>query len=121
MSQRRFVVYAIGLGIAVPVLWFVVYWAFLRGNPNLINSVMSAGHFDRVLLSVWPSWIFLVADPEERSVVIPAMSVAANALLYGSLGWLVWLGLYRKRALLGLAAGTVVVGWYFLFNWYGAG
>lgn len=118
VSQRRFVTLAIALGIAVPALWLIVYWLFLRGNPALIHSIMSTNRFDRVLLAVWPSWIFLVADPEERSLAIPAMSVAVNALLYGSLGWLIWFGLYRRRAVLGLTAMAVIVGWYFLFSWY---
>lgn len=118
VSQRRFVILAIALGIAVPALWLIAYWLFLRGNPALTNSIMSTSNFDRVLLAVWPSWIFFVADPEEQSITIPAMSIAANALLYGSLGWLVWFGLYRRRAVLGLAAMAVLVGWYFLFSWY---
>ncbi|MCY7309055.1 MAG: hypothetical protein LH632_23590 [Rhodoferax sp.] len=78
-------------------------------------------NFDRVLLAVWPSWIFFVADPEERSVAIPVVSVAVNAVLYGAIGWLVWFGLYRHRAMLGVAIGVVLLGWYFLFNWYAGG
>ena len=118
VSQLRFVAAAVGLGMALPVLWLVVYWAFLRGNPGLIHSIVSTSHFDRVLLGVWPSWIFFVADPEERSVAIPVVSVAVNAILYGALGWVVWLGLYRYRAMLGVAIVVVLVGWYFLFSWY---
>jgi hypothetical protein len=77
--------------------------------------------FDRVLVAIWLSWLFLIADPEERSVAIPVASVAVNAVLYGALGWLVWLGLHRHRALLGVAIAAVVIGWYFLFKWYAGG
>jgi len=118
MNWHRFVTRAASVGIAIPVAWLAIYWGLLRGNPDLIHAVMSAGYFDRVLLAVWPSWILLAADPEERSVAIPAISVLVNALLYACLGWLTWFGLYRKRAALGLAAAVVGVGWYFLFTWY---
>jgi hypothetical protein len=79
---------------------------------------MSANRFDRVLLAAWPSWIFFAADPEERSVAIPVASIAVNAALYGTLGWLVWLGLYRRREALVIAAAAVGAGWYALFKWY---
>lgn len=79
---------------------------------------METLYLDRVLLGVWPSSVLLMADPEGRSVSIPIVAALANVVLYGGLGWLVWFGLYRKRAVLGLAAAVVVVGWYFLFSWY---
>lgn len=118
VSQLRFVILAAALGIATPVIWLVLYWAFLRGNPTQISSVMSTTYFDRVLVAVWPSWIFLIADPEEQSIAIPAISIVVNAILYSILGWLVWFGLNRKRTVLGLAAAVVLAGWYFLLKWY---
>lgn len=121
MGQRRFVTWAIATGAAVPVVWLGIYWGFMRGNPALINSVMSAGHFDRVLVAIWPSWVFLIADPEERSVAIPAIAVAVNALLYGAFGWLIWLGLNRTRLMLGVVALALVAGWYLLLRWYVGG
>ena len=118
LKQSRFVALSVGVGVAVPVLWLLVYWLFLKGNPDLISWIMGS-RFDRVLIAIWPSWFFFVADPEERSVTIPLASVAANAVLYGALGWLVWFGLYRHRAMLGVAIAAVLIGWYFLFSWYG--
>ena len=118
MSQRRFVAVAAAIGVAVPVIWMAVYWAFLHGNPALIHSVRSAVHFDRVLIVLWPSWLFLVADPEERSVVIPVAAIAVNAVLYGAVGWLVWFGLNRRRFVLPLAGVGALVTWYLLLRWY---
>lgn len=118
LKQSRFVALSVGLGVALPVLWLLVYWLFLRGNPDLTRWIMGS-RFDRVLIAIWPSWFFFVADPEERSITIPLASIAVNALLYGALGWLVWFGLYRYRAMLGVAIATVLIGWYFLFSWYG--
>jgi hypothetical protein len=118
MSQVRFVALAAGIGTAIPLFWFAVYWAFLRGNPQLINSVMSVAHFDRVLVAIWPSWLFLIADPEEQSVAIPTAAVAVNALLYGAVGWWVWFGLNRRRFVLPVLAIAVFGGWFFLLRWY---
>lgn len=118
MTQHRFVTLAVVLGVAVPVLWLAVYWSLLRGNPDLITWIMSTYHFDRVLIAVWPSWLFLIADPGERSLTIPILSIAVNALLYGILGWAIWYGLYRKRAILAVVAAVVSAGWYFLLKWY---
>lgn len=118
MNQRRFVAFAAGIGVAIPLVWLAVYWTFLRGNPALINSVMSDSHFDRVLIAIWPSWLFLIADPEERSVAIPTAAIAVNAVLYGGVGWLVWFGLNRRRFVLPVVAIGVLVGWYFLLRWY---
>ena len=97
MSQRRFVTFAVAIGAAIPIAWLTIYWLFLRGNPALINSIMSPGKFDRLLVVVWPSWVFLIADPEERSVAIPAMAIAVNVLLYGVFGWLIWFGPNTSR------------------------
>lgn len=119
MSARRFVSLAVAIGVAIPALWLTVYWLLLRGNPALINWVMSTFRMDRVLLAVWPSWILFIGDPEERSIAIPVVAVAANAVLYGCLGWLVWYGLYRHRMALAVVVILVLVGWYLLFKWYG--
>lgn len=118
MSQRRFVGFAAAIGVGVSLAWLIIYWAFLRGNPALIHSVMSGAHFDRVLVVVWPSWLFLIADPEERSVVIPAAAIAVNGLLYGFVGWLVWFGLNRRRVVLPVVVVGVLAGWYALLRWY---
>lgn len=118
MPPLHFVMLAVGVGVAIPIIWLVVYWSFLKTNPSLMHAIMSSGHFDRALLAVWPSSMFLAADSEDRSVVIPVVSIAVNAVLYAGLGWLVWFGLYKNRIVLGLTVAALVVGWYCLFNWY---
>lgn len=116
MSQGRFVGVAVAVGIAVPVTWLVVYWIFLRGHA----AIMSEGHI-RALSVIWPSWPLLMADPEERSVAIPAMSIAINGLLYGIVGWLIWFGLNRNRLVLAVVAVTLIVGWYLFQRWLSGG
>ena len=118
MRQLRFVVWAVGLGFAIPALWLVVQRAFLSNDPGLSYLVLSSYRFDRVLLALWPSSIFLMADPEGQSVAIPAAAIAVNALLYGVVGWLVWFGLNRRRLMLPVVAVGVLAGWYALLRWY---
>jgi len=118
MRPKYFIGCAFGVGLGLPIVWLIAYWTVLRGNADVMHSVMATGHLDRVLLALWPTSIFLAADPEDRSVAIPIISIALNAALYGGVGWLVWFGLYRSRAVL---AGTIVlllVGWYCLSGWY---
>ena len=118
MSQGRFVASAVTVGVAIPALWYVAQWAFLEGDSGLSHLVLSSYRFDRVLLALWPSSVFLMADPEERSVAIPAAAIAVNALLYGAVGWLVWFGLNRRRLMLPVVAVGVLAGWYSLQRWY---
>ena len=118
MSMRRFVILATAIGAAIPILWLVFYFFFLRGNSALTNTVMSVAHFDRVLVVVWPSWLLLIADPEGRSFTVPFIAIAINALLYGVVGWLIWIGLNRSRLLLTCVAIGLIAGWFWLLQWY---
>lgn len=118
MGPQYFVVSAIGVGIGIPIIWLFTYWAILEGNPALMHSVMSVGHLDKALMAIWPSSLFLGADPEDQSVAIPIVSIAVNAVLYGGLGWLVWFGLYRNRIVLAGTVLLIVIGWCGLFSWY---
>lgn len=112
MSQGRFVAIAMAVGVAIPVAWLTVYWGFLRGSA----ASLPEGYL-RILSVIWPSWLLLMADPEERGIAVPAVSIAVNALLYGIVGWLIWFGLNRNRLVLVAVAAGLFVGWYFLLRW----
>jgi hypothetical protein len=112
MTQGRFVGAAVAAGVAIPAAWLIVYWVFLQGSA----ASMPEG-FLRILSVVWPSWVLLMADPEERSIAIPAVSIAANALLYGIVGWSVWFGWKRNRLVLVAVAAVLTIGWYLLLRW----
>jgi len=118
MNQWRFVVWAVGAGVAIPVLWLVVQRAFLSNDPGLSYLVLSSYRFDRVLLVLWPSSIFLMADPEGQSIAIPTVAIIVNAVLYGAVGWLIWFGLNRRRFVLPVVGLGVLAIWYFLLRWY---
>lgn len=118
MSQRRFIGLFLLVGLAIPVLWFALDSALLRGNPRLSYFLMSTLRVDRVLLAVWPSSVLLMADPEGKSFLIRFLSLLVNGALYGAMGWLVWLGLHRHRAILAVALAVAAAGWWLLFGWY---
>lgn len=118
MAPQYFVSLAIGAGVFVPIIWFILNWAFLEKNPSIAYLLLSEWHLDRVMIAVWPSSILLLADPKSETVVIPLISTAVNAALYGGLGWLVWLGLYKNRIVLAVPILLILVGWYFLLSWY---
>jgi hypothetical protein len=118
VSQWRFVLWAVVVGVTIPALWLVVQFTFLRSDPGLSYLVLSTYRFDRVVLVLWPSSILMMADPEGRSVAIPTVAITANAVLYGAAGWLVWFGLNRRRFVLPIVAVGVLAGWYLLLRWY---
>lgn len=118
MTYRRVVTWAVGFGIAVPLLWLVLQRSILSGNPSLSYLALSTYRLDYVLLLLWPSSVVLMADPEGHSIIIPAVAIAANALLYGAVGWLIWFGLNRRRFVLPGVVVVVLAGWYFLLRWY---
>ena len=57
-------------------------------------------------------------DPDERSVTIPAAAIAVNVILYAAVGWLMRIGLKRRRLLLPMVAVGLLAGWYALLRWY---
>lgn len=116
MSQRRFVAVAAAVGAAIPLVWLTLYWVISRENPALQGAVTTEGSLD-VISILWPSWLLLMADPEDRSISIPAISVAINAALYGAVGWLVWFGLHGKRSVLMIVVVALLCLWYALLRW----
>lgn len=116
MNQRRFATMAAAVGAAIPLLWLLVYWVVARGSPVFVGWAISERHL-QFLSILWPSWPLLMADPEGRSIAIPAVSVAINGMLYGVAGWLIWFGLYRNRAVLALVVGLLIALWYILLRW----
>ena len=119
MSQRRFVLWTICLGITVPALYLILERVFMKDNPGLSYLVVSTYRLDYVILALWPSSILLMADPEGRSISIPLFAISANVVLYAVVGWSVWVGLNRRSILfIFVAACLLAAGYYLLFRWY---
>jgi hypothetical protein len=94
----RFVRYCAVVGLLVP---FVVYplWQSVNEGPFLENKV----RFESIAVVLWPSSIILMALEGPGSGVsrafIVILSLAANAVLYGCVGLLLW-GIWRGWKLL---------------------
>ena len=122
MNSRRLVLWTVCIGVAIPAFFLILEHAFLRENPALSRLVLTTYRFDYVILALWPSSIILMADPKEQSMTILLFAISANIVLYGVIGWLVWLGLSRRRILLPIiGACLLAAGYYSLFRWYAGG
>ena len=86
ITPRSFVIWAVSVGIGIPIIYLTFYWTVLKENAELWLSLMTVWQLDRVLLALWPSCILLMADPNDESVAIPVVSIVLNGLLYGGLG-----------------------------------
>ncbi|MEO8165905.1 MAG: hypothetical protein ABI619_10975 [Betaproteobacteria bacterium] len=115
MTAKRFVLCFVAAGVLLPVLWFAFYWIVGRGHPDVNNWLMTV-RVDNLLLMFWPSSILMIADPEDKSIVLPIISTALNAALYGILGTLVWVGLRRSKIVLIGTVALVLIGWYGLLR-----
>lgn|SRR5215469_10430770 len=85
VSFYRWLVPSAGLGLLPPIVWF------------LIQRLVGEGamyQLERVVRVVWPSSLWLMAtdgiEGTPRAYLFILMSVAANVLLYGVLGSVVW-------------------------------
>ena len=94
---------------------------FIEENPALSSFLMESLHVDFILLALWPSWIFFVADPGGQSLAIAVLSIATNAILYGVIGIAAWLGFHRNKAILVVVGAAIAAAWYCLFIWYSGG
>ena len=122
MTKRRLMLWPVCIGVVIPAFFLILEHAFLRGNPALSHLVMTTYRFDYVILALWPSSIILMADPKEQSITIPLLAISANIVLYGVIGWLVWLGLSRRCILLPIVGACLLAaGYYSLFRWYAGG
>lgn len=113
MTAKKFVLCFVAAGIFLPAAWFGVY----RVCPEIINRAMSSLWVGDVVLLLWPSSILLLGDPNETSVVVlPIVSTIANAVLYGIIGALLWIGLKRSKAVLAVTVAAILAGWYGLLR-----
>lgn len=102
-------------GIALPILLEVAH-AFVDWIGGQVSPAI-----DWVTLCLWPSSIFLVAagtrgwdDP--MALQLLALSLAANAILYSGISFLIWFGLNRHASVLVATASLVVAGWIALLG-----
>jgi hypothetical protein len=95
----------------------LLYRTFLKDNPAFWDWAMTVP-LDGVMLTLWPSSIMLMADPNDESIAIPVFSIAVNGALYAGLGWLVWFGLYKNRIVFAGTSAVILFGFYKLIGLY---
>lgn len=113
MTMKRFVFLFIGIGTLLPAVWFAIYYL----SPGFRHWWYATPAWtDHLLLAFWPSSILLLADPKETSVLLPIVTTGLNAVLYGILGVLFWIGLKRSKAVLAVTLAALSLGWYGLLT-----
>ena len=94
-SYRGWLITSAGLGLLMPMCWFLAQWLFAQA-PTFLYSL------ERVTRVLWPSSIWLMATDGSEGTVsayeIIVASVTANVVLYAALGSSLWL---LKRTVVG--------------------
>jgi hypothetical protein len=116
MTARRFILSFVVLGILVPAAWFVFYWTVGRSHPEALRWVMLNTRIHELLLLLCPSSLLMMLDSEDKSLWLPLITIALNALLYAILGWLFWIGIKRSLIVLIGTTAAVLISWYGLLN-----
>jgi len=96
--------FAIGVSVAL-VLW-------ISSSAFTSLGVGSQAAFNRMRLTLWPTSILLLADPANRSLLVPLIAGLANGVVYAAARWC-WLfgrGDHRARW---LPMGTLLSLWTF--------
>ena len=117
-GAMRFILAGAGLGLAVPVV-FRLLFAALDRLPYAPVGVLTA--FDYVQLMLWPTPLLLVpveepGAPDLSSWGSFAIAALANVTVYATLAGLVWLGLAKSRWILAVPALIVAAVWYVVWR-----
>jgi hypothetical protein len=100
MRLIRFVATASALGAVIALVWWLAYYVIGGASPDFRSYLFSVPGLDTLLLLLWPTSILLLGDPTDSNLGLLLVAATGNVLLYGILGLLLWLGIYRSRAVL---------------------
>ena len=112
ITAKKFVLCFMAAGFLLPVAYFVFYWAF--GHTDVFAWLMQTQWCYDGLLMFWPSSILLTCCTE--GVTLPILATTLNVILYGVLGWVLWIGLKRSRIVLIVTVVSILAGWYGLLR-----
>ena len=88
------------VGFSVAVLMASINLYLLHAHSAWVYSPNN-GWYDVLILAVWPSAIGLMVlqtrDPVSDVVAIYSIAIVFNALIYGAVGWLVWIAAKTMR------------------------
>src|ERR1700691_2648136 len=96
----QIIVAAFGLGFFAPIILLMLYGYYFVHGARALKPLILDRHFTSILLALWPTAVFLLADPEDKNIQAVLISAVTNGLLYVLLGWLFWFGLCKKRDVL---------------------
>lgn len=91
--MKRLVLSFALVGLGIPVLWMSLYHTTSWFAGWWLRTPLSG---ETLLLVVWPSAIFLIADPLDSNVVLWVVSAAINAAIYALIEGLLHAVLRRR-------------------------
>jgi hypothetical protein len=84
--MKRIVVVIACVGLLIPIVWMTLY----HQSTSFAQWWFAAPQWVEVIrLVLWPSAIFLMADPHDSNVTLWVVSALTNAALYGAAAALV--------------------------------
>ena len=101
---------AAAVGAAVPVLSRLL-WAVTDAS---VRNIRVHVFMQNVTLMLWPSWILTLPGDSTKELALGlfVISLVVNVLLYAVLGLMLWLGLNKHVAFLGVAGVAVLALWW---------
>jgi hypothetical protein len=108
VNMMKFVALFSGAGLAIPILFSVMWWLGLK---NIVIPTI----WQNVLLLFWPSYIGMMATAgatTAETLKMLVISIVVNIVLYTLIGFLVWWGLNKCRWLLYAVGISIMYGWY---------
>lgn len=100
--MKKFILKFLLTGLFIPVLFLVVLSLIQLLRPYPIGLIIK---IQDVMIVLWPASILLMAESNLWAVV----SILMNIILYGILGILIWLGIYRKKRLFLIPLASLIV------------
>ena len=109
-STLRFVLLPAAVGAVVAIVCAAV-WLLLERDVSVYRAVESG--FAIVQTLVWPTSVFMIGAAGGGSLYweLLLISTLANAILYGLLGYLIWIGVNKHGAALFAAILILLVLW----------
>jgi len=114
--MKKFIIFSILVGILIPLMFITAWELYYRYSPH--SNALALLIF-RLQLMLYPSSILMLSTAR-LSVVqsLPTLFIAilANASLYAVMGYLILVGNRRKRWILYILGGSILLGWYVLLK-----
>jgi len=96
----KFVFIFLLAGFVLPVFFLLALNFHVKFLPFEVNNT----NFEDVMIILWPSSLMLMGETYFAAIV----AIVTNVILYGTIGVLTWIGIYReKRAFFALSCVVI--------------